>query len=205
MDPDDAFSSVPYEKGHTFLYYIEHLLGGPEVFEPFLKSYLDKFKYKSIVTSTWKDYLYEYFKDKVEVRCYFSMYYVSLRDFYLQTMLPQVLNSIDWDTWFYKSGMPPVIPAYNTTLIQACAQLANRWLQWDQNTPSPFKKSDITVLSSNQRIEFLAELLSASETLSREKLQAMNEAYDFDSVKNAEIRYQEDTVKNLLYVPLLIT
>lgn len=26
-DPDDAFSSVPYEKGFTFLYYLEKLLG----------------------------------------------------------------------------------------------------------------------------------------------------------------------------------
>lgn len=29
IDPDDAFSSVPYEKGYAFLYYIESLVGGP--------------------------------------------------------------------------------------------------------------------------------------------------------------------------------
>ena len=29
VDPDDAFSIVPYEKGHTFLWYLEELLGGP--------------------------------------------------------------------------------------------------------------------------------------------------------------------------------
>lgn len=28
VDPDDAFSTVPYEKGHTFLFYLEQLLGG---------------------------------------------------------------------------------------------------------------------------------------------------------------------------------
>jgi hypothetical protein len=28
-DPDDAFSSVPYEKGSCFLFYLEQLLGGP--------------------------------------------------------------------------------------------------------------------------------------------------------------------------------
>lgn len=27
-DPDDSFCSVPYEKGHTFLFYLENLLGG---------------------------------------------------------------------------------------------------------------------------------------------------------------------------------
>lgn len=29
VDPDDAFSIVPYEKGFTLLFYLETLLGGP--------------------------------------------------------------------------------------------------------------------------------------------------------------------------------
>ena len=50
VDPDDAFSVVPYEKGSTLLWYLEDLVGGPEIFEPFLKSYLENFKFKSIDT-----------------------------------------------------------------------------------------------------------------------------------------------------------
>lgn len=84
--------------------------------------------------------------------------------------------------------MPPVIPAYDTSLAQACIQLSNRWLEWDETTPSPFNKSDIADLSSNQKIEFLAELLAAKEPLSQKKLEALNTAYDIDVVKNAEIR-----------------
>ena len=29
VDPDDAFSTVPYEKGFTLLFHLETLLGGP--------------------------------------------------------------------------------------------------------------------------------------------------------------------------------
>ena len=29
VDPDDAFSIVPYEKGSTFLWYLEDTVGGP--------------------------------------------------------------------------------------------------------------------------------------------------------------------------------
>lgn len=29
VDPDDAFSSVPYEKGFALLYHLEELVGGP--------------------------------------------------------------------------------------------------------------------------------------------------------------------------------
>jgi hypothetical protein len=28
IDPDDAFSKVPYEKGYTFLYFLEEKVGG---------------------------------------------------------------------------------------------------------------------------------------------------------------------------------
>ncbi|XP_011496958.1 PREDICTED: leukotriene A-4 hydrolase isoform X1 [Ceratosolen solmsi marchali] len=59
IDPDNAIGSIPYEKGHTFLFYLEELLGGPEVFEPFLQNYLNTFKYKSLNTMQWKDYLYK--------------------------------------------------------------------------------------------------------------------------------------------------
>jgi leukotriene-A4 hydrolase len=41
IDPDDAFSSVPYEKGFNFLFYLETLVGIPE-FEKFLKDYIQK-------------------------------------------------------------------------------------------------------------------------------------------------------------------
>ncbi len=81
-----AFSSVPYMKGSTFLRYLEDLFGGPEIFEPFLRSYLEKFKYQSLVTQDFKQFLYEYFnKDH-----------------------SNELEKIDWDAWLYSEGMPPV-------------------------------------------------------------------------------------------------
>lgn len=166
VDPDDAFSIVPYEKGHTFLFYLEQLLGGPQVFEPFLKSYLAIYKYKSIKTNIWKDYLYQYFSDKVEL-----------------------LNSVDWDTWLHKPGMPPVIPDYDKTLTNACTELANRWIQWDENTALPFVKSDIESLSPGQKVMFLTNLHKSSTVLSLDKIQLMTATYQLDLMKNSEIRF----------------
>ena len=78
-DPDDAFSVwqhdvsvyflaitfsiqvVPYEKGSTFLWYLEDLVGGAEVFEPFLKSYYNNFAYKSIDSDQFKAVFLEKF------------------------------------------------------------------------------------------------------------------------------------------------
>uniref|UniRef100_A0A8C3LYV2 Leukotriene A-4 hydrolase n=1 Tax=Chrysolophus pictus TaxID=9089 RepID=A0A8C3LYV2_CHRPC len=66
IDPDVAYSSVPYEKGFALLFYLEQLLGGPDVFMGFLKAYIQQFAYKSIVTDDWKAFLYSYFKDKAK-------------------------------------------------------------------------------------------------------------------------------------------
>ena len=68
--PEDAFSLVPYEKGFAFLYHLESLLGGAEVFEAYLLNYVNHFKYKSLSTGEWKEHLYQYFSDKV--RCFTS-------------------------------------------------------------------------------------------------------------------------------------
>lgn len=38
VHPDDAFSTIPYERGSAFLFYLENLLGGPgEKIWPILK------------------------------------------------------------------------------------------------------------------------------------------------------------------------
>jgi len=52
VDPDDAFSSVPYEKGLNFLIYLENLIGGEKVMNPLLKEYCSTFKEKS--TTRWR-------------------------------------------------------------------------------------------------------------------------------------------------------
>ena len=40
------FSSVPYEKGFTFLDYLQGVVGGAAKFEPFLKAYIKQFSFK---------------------------------------------------------------------------------------------------------------------------------------------------------------
>lgn len=165
VDPSDAFSIVPYEKGHTLLFYLEELLGGAEVFNPFLRSYLDKYKYRSIVTDDWKKYLYKYFANKTEL-----------------------LDKVDWEAWFHKPGMPPVIPKYDRSAVDACTNLANRWIEWNETEASPFNASDLDNLTSSQRLEVLSILLASKATLSTKKLQALQDTYALDSVKNSEIR-----------------
>lgn len=36
------------------------------------------------------------------------------------------LESVDWDTWFYKPGLPPK-PDFDTSMVDKCYELAKKW------------------------------------------------------------------------------
>ncbi|XP_056281197.1 leukotriene A-4 hydrolase [Pseudoliparis swirei] len=166
VDPDDAFSSVPYEKGFALLYHLEELLGGPEVFVGFLRSYIQRFSYGSVTTDQWKTHLFTYFKDQVEV-----------------------LNKVDWTAWMFAPGMPPVQPRYDTTLADACIALSQRWIKAGDQDLSGFQGSDLKTLSSHQLIEFLSLLLQ-EDALPLSHLKKMQEVYDLNAIMNSEIRFR---------------
>jgi len=171
LGPDDAFSSVPYNKGSTFLRYIEDLLGGSEVFEPFLKFYLDKYKYKSVITDDFKLTLYEYFRDRKDQA--------------------DALTAIDWDLWLYGEGMPPIIPKYDNSLVNECKTHTNLWAN---NPLSVIKASSVLneKLSSTQIIEFLSQLIEKETIidLDIDKMNLLSKTYRLDETKNAEIRFR---------------
>ncbi|XP_075526195.1 leukotriene A-4 hydrolase isoform X3 [Dermacentor variabilis] len=166
VHPDEAFSSVPYEKGHTFLYYLETLLGGPEVFDKFLLAYIEKYKYQSVDTWQWKAYLYDYFKDKADI-----------------------LNRVEWEAWLHSPGMPPVIPSYSRALVIPCEQLCAKWANPGTDSKS-FSPEDISSLQPGQRSLFLSLLLK-ERPLSADQIQLLTKTYKMEEVGNAEIKFRD--------------
>jgi len=163
-DPDDAFSVVPYEKGSTFLWYLEDTVGGASIFEPFLKSYYTKFAYKSIDSEQFKSYFLEYF---------FNL---------------ECVKSIDWDTWLHSPGMPIYKPKFDDSLARACWDLAAAWQAWDPTTQANFTQQ-FDEFSSKQKSEFFWTLLNGSP-LSHAKLEAMAAMYKLDSCPNVEVEFK---------------
>ncbi|TNN31186.1 Leukotriene A-4 hydrolase [Liparis tanakae] len=99
-------------------------------------AFSSRFSYGSVTTDQWKEHLFSYFKDQVEV-----------------------LNKVDWTAWMFTPGMPPVQPRYDTTLADACIALSQRWIKAGDQDLSRFQGSDLKTLSSHQLIEFLSLLL----------------------------------------------
>src|SRR3954469_15202605 len=56
VDPDEAYSTVPYEKGYLLLRQLEEAAGRP-AWDPFLREYLTTFRFQSITTQDFLDFL----------------------------------------------------------------------------------------------------------------------------------------------------
>jgi len=168
--PDDAFSSVPYIKGSTFLRYMEELVGGKNIFEPFLRSYLEKHAYKSVDTDEFKSFFIEYFD---------------------RTGRGREIEKIDWDLWLNGEGMPPVIPKYDDTLAKICENLAFTWST--KKTDELVKDSSIqATLNPHQIIDFLGKLIENRDIvdMSPGKINLLQETYNLMKTRNAEIRFR---------------
>ncbi|CAK9436123.1 uncharacterized protein LODBEIA_P06810 [Lodderomyces beijingensis] len=139
-DADDAFSTVPYEKGFNLLYLIEKTVGKAK-FDEFIPQYFKHFRYKSLDTFQFLDFLYAHFKEQKDA-----------------------LDTIDWKKWLYAPGMPPVDPKFDTSLADVCFDLASKWYHHASSSECAkddnFKPSDISHFTSTQSIVFLDTLIS---------------------------------------------
>ncbi|KAI8920600.1 peptidase family M1-domain-containing protein [Entophlyctis helioformis] len=168
-DPDDVFSSVPYEKGYNLLFYLEKLVGGPAVFEPYVKAHVEKFSHTSITSADFKNFLFEYFRTAEG-----------------GSKIP-LLESVDWESWFFKAGMPIVDNHFDTSLAVACESLANRW-DAARSDPNPdFGKDVFDGFNSNQKVMFFEKLLD-KPVFAHHTLQAMDKTYHLAEIQNAEIK-----------------
>jgi leukotriene-A4 hydrolase len=128
LHPDDVFSCIPYEKGSSFLFYLETLIGGPGTLDGFLKAHIAKFRYRTVTTEQWKQFLLEYFHKEVS---------------------NGVLEEVEWEKWIREPGMPPLKPLFDTTLADASIALAEKWAAvQDISSTSQFSSDDITNMSS---------------------------------------------------------
>jgi len=89
VDPDDSFSSVPYEKGFNLLYTMQKLVGDDRFFK-FAKAYIAKFKFKTITSQQFKEFSNE--------------------------QLPET-KKLNWDDIFFGEGLPNK-PEFDTSLTK---------------------------------------------------------------------------------------
>ncbi|KAF2152011.1 leukotriene A-4 hydrolase [Myriangium duriaei CBS 260.36] len=167
-DPDDAFSSIPYEKGFVFLYYLEKLVG-KDKWDKFIPHYFRKFERKSLDSYDFKATLLDFFASDSEAS--------------------KKLNDLDWDKWFYSPGFPVEKPNYDTSLADKCYALANSWETLNTGSSSSWepKKSDLDGWMANQSVVFLEKVQTFDKPLSSELVEKMGSTYAFATSQNVEL------------------
>ncbi|KAL8689522.1 MAG: hypothetical protein Q9224_004623, partial [Gallowayella concinna] len=167
-DPDDAFSSIPYEKGFHLLYHLEKLVGKAK-WDTFIPSYFEVFRGRSLDSDEFKSTLLEFFQGDGEVA--------------------KKLESVDWDAWFYKPGLPPK-PEFDTSMVDVCYQLAEKWKGWtstgDADDFEP-RAEDIKGWMANQVVVFLERIQDFHRPLGKDAVHVMGQSYGFATSKNVEI------------------
>ncbi len=99
-DPDDAFSSIPYEKGARFLALLERT-AGRERFDRFLAAYLARFRFTSITSGEFLAFL--------------------------EAELPGLAAKVRADEWMNGTGLPSNAPVFESEALETLSGLAARF------------------------------------------------------------------------------
>ena len=100
VDPDDAFSSIPYEKGSRFFALLERT-AGRERFDRFVADYIARFRFTSITSEAFLAFLDE--------------------------RLPGLSASVHAAEWLSGTGMPANAPVFRSARLEELTSLAGRF------------------------------------------------------------------------------
>jgi len=102
IDPDDAFSSIPYEIGARLVAALEREVG-EDRFLRFIREYMDAFRFTSITTEQF---------------CGF-----------VESKLPSALAAVEAHAYLDKPGLPETAPEFRSVQLDTLTVLAESWLE----------------------------------------------------------------------------
>jgi len=100
IDPDDAFSSIPYEKGARLVVALERAVG-EAAFSAFIHAYMKQFRFQSITTEQF---------------CAF-----------VETQFPGLLGKVNAEAWLHQPGIPADAPRFVSPQLEALTALGEGW------------------------------------------------------------------------------
>jgi len=108
-DPDDAFSSIPYEKGARFVALLERTAGRAR-FDRFMREYMARFRFTSITTEEFLTFLEE--------------------------GLPGLATDVGARAWLYEPGIPSNAPVFRSARLDQLVTLATAFPRGDRPSPA---------------------------------------------------------------------
>jgi hypothetical protein len=159
-DPDDAYSTVPYEQGALFLRFLEDKYGRAE-FDAFLRRWFDTHAFQSATTESFLAFMKAELMDKH----------------------PGIVTDAQVQEWLHSEGVPAfaVLPASDAFVKVEAARDA-----WLGGGPIAALKSASNAWSAQEWIHFVDAL---PRTLTAAQMRALDGQFAFTTSGNAEIAH----------------
>ena len=160
IDPDVAFSRIPYEKGCLLLFHLEVLVGGKDKMIDWLRSYFKTFFQKSLDYKQMMDHFNGHFPDV----------------------------KVDWEMWMQGKGLPiwDPIPHFKEGISQKVQALANVWLKEGGKGAI----GEDLKWGAEKTMLFLDHIINSGQILSAETVEKMEETYKLSASNNVEISFR---------------
>ncbi|CAL1387167.1 unnamed protein product [Linum trigynum] len=151
IDPDNVYSQVPYEKGFQFLARIERQIGR-SAFDEFTKKYIENFKFKSIDTETFLEFL--------------------------KANVPGIEKEVDLKLWTEGTGIPPDAYEPVSDLYTKIVSLANEFKLG--KIPGEDEVATWQGQEWELYLENLPKCVEASQVLALDARYRMSESKDYE-------------------------
>jgi aminopeptidase N len=162
-DPDEGSTELPYEKGALFLRQLEQAVGR-EKFDAFLRSYFGKFRFRSITTKDFLDYLTQNLLAKNPATA---------------KKVPMKLI----EEWVYKPGLPESAPRIHAAAFDRVEEAAKAFV----NGTSPAAQLPAKSWSTPEWLHFLKAL---PRDIGSERMRELDEQFHLTQSGNIEITLQ---------------
>nr|XP_006138582.1 aminopeptidase RNPEPL1 [Pelodiscus sinensis] len=171
VNPSNLMNLFTYEKGYCFVYYLSQLCGDPKHFDSFLRAYIEKYKFTSVVAQDLLDSFLNFFPE-------------------LKEQCVDNKEGLEFERWLNATGPPLVEPdlSQGSSLIRPVETLFKLWTTEPLDAVAAASSVDITKWRTFQTVLFLDRLLDGSP-LPHEVIKKLSDCYSsqLDSM-NAEIR-----------------
>jgi len=157
LDPDDALTGVPYNKGAWFLQFLEQRFGRDD-FDLFLRGWFDLNAFESVTTDTFVNYLNQY----------------------LVPQKPDAVSQDELNQWLYQPGIPAIAPRAHASRFVAVDAVRERFIQ-DGVLP---ERDDTSTWTTPEWVRLIDGL---GQTLTLDELRQLDAAFGFTGTSNGEI------------------
>ncbi|CAN9511254.1 unnamed protein product [Ophioblennius macclurei] len=143
VNPSSLMNLFTYEKGFCFVSYLSELSGDVQRFDSFLRDYISKFQFRSVVAQDLLDLFLHSFPE----------------------LSPDCQREgVEFERWLSGCGPPPYEPnlSAGTSLIGPVQELCDLWTASEPPDPAQLDSFDLSAWSTFQIVLFLDRLLDAS-------------------------------------------